>query len=166
MQLNEFLIGVSTTVTGGAILTILIFLIKERICPIPDLSGLWYLKQTTETSAYNPYKGVSLKYLLVLHCDGKKIEGTAEKLYEESITSEESRSYFGKNRTRATISGSIQKRYFEKDLIYLHVIEQGHGREYTTFYKLELQRSTGGIGSFSTTAADQTGSVLWQRTIL
>ena len=88
------------------------------------------------------------------------MEGTAEKIYEKSSTGE--RTFTGENRTRATVTGYVEKKYFGKDRIYLHVVEDGHGRESTTFYEIAADCADSFHGNFSSMVADQSGTVKWQ----
>lgn len=148
------------TVTGGVVLAVLFFLVKERLFPLPKLTGRWYLEQTTQTTAYRPYAGMILRYVVMLWHEGGRIEGTAEKIYENSSTGK--RTFSGENRTRATVTGYVEKKYFEKDKIYLHMIEDGHGRESTTFYEITADGADTFHGKFSSMVADQNGTVKWQ----
>jgi hypothetical protein len=102
-----------------------------------------------------------LRYVVMLWREGHRVEGTAEKIYEKSSTGE--RSFDGENRTRATVTGYVEKKYFGKDQLYLHVIEDGHGRESTTFYEITTEYVEPFVGNFSSMVADQTGTAKWQR---
>lgn len=93
--------------------------------------------------------------------EGNRIEGTVEKIYENSSTGE--REYEAKNRTRGVVEGFVQKNYFSKDRIVLHVVEDGHGRESTNFYDLIFNSNDEMAGSFSSMVANQDGAVKWQR---
>lgn len=157
----NFLYSILATVTGGGILTLLFFWLREVIFPLPDVTGRWYFEMHTVNSAYNPYKGMVLRYVAMLWREGSRIEGTVEKVYENSSTGE--REYEGKNRTRGLVVGYIEKKYFSKDRVVLHVTEGGHGRESTNFYELTLSSKEKMTGCFSSMVAKQDGSVTWQR---
>ncbi len=162
MSFETFWSDILATIVGGVALAILFFIAKEKLFPLPKLTGRWYLQQTTQNTAYNPYTGMVLRYVVMLWCEGNKIEGTAEKIYEKSSTGE--RSFVEKSRTRAIVSGYVEKKYFGKDKIYLHVIEEGHGRESTHFYKLTVDSNDTMIGTFDSMVADQDGAVICQNT--
>lgn len=160
MSFASFWADLLATVLGGVLLTGLFFVAKEKVFPLPRLAGRWYLEQTTETTAYNPYQGMVLRYVVMLWQEGSRIEGSAEKIYENSSTGV--RSFVAEKRTRAIISGYVEKRYLGSDKILLHVIEDGHGRESTTFYEIYATRAETQYGRFSSMIADQTGTVKWQ----
>lgn len=102
-----------------------------------------------------------LRYVVMLWREGNRVEGTAEKIYEKSTNGE--RAFVGTNRTRATISGYVEKRYFGQDKIYLHVVEDGHGRESTHYYDLTMTDVNKMSGTFESMVADQEGTTKWQR---
>ncbi len=153
---------VLATVIGGCILTFLFFLIREKCFPLPNISGMWHLKNITVDSAYNPYKGMTLGYTAILWCEGNRVSGTTEKVYEDSVNGE--RPFIGKNRCRGVVDGYIHKNYFSKDMVVLHVVEDGFGRESTYSYKLKIRNRTDTLeGIFSTMVADQNGYTTWSR---
>jgi hypothetical protein len=157
----NFLLDIVATVIGGVLLTALFFLVKEKVFPLPNLSGRWYLEQTTACTAHKPYAGMVLRYVVLLWRKGDRVEGTAEKIYERSSTGE--REFVGKHRTRAAVSGYVEKAYLGADRIYLHVVEDGHGRESSHFYALTAVGSGTMEGAFTSMVADQEGSTKWQR---
>src|SRR5690606_19798222 len=122
------------TFLGGIGLAFLFFLAREKLFPIARFTGQWYVEMETVNTKYNPYKGMILRYIVIVWREGNLVKGSAEKIYERSSTGE--RDFVGKHRTRAFIEGYVEKRYFGKDRIFLHSIENGHGRESTNCYDL------------------------------
>lgn len=157
----NFLYSLLATVIGGVILAFLFFWIREKAFPPADLTGRWFFEMRTIRSAYNPYKGMVLRYVAMLRREGNRIEGTVEKIYEISSTGE--REYVGKNRTRGVVEGFVQKNYFSKDHVVLHIVEDGHGRESTHSYDLLVASDNLMAGRFSSMVANQDGEVMWQR---
>jgi hypothetical protein len=104
-----------------------------------------------------------LRYVAMLWREGGRIKGTVEKIYENSSTGE--RSYVGTNRTRGVVDGFVEKNYFSKDQVVLHVVEDGHGRESTNFYSLTVNSNGKMTGNFSSMVANQDGNVVWQREV-
>lgn len=102
-----------------------------------------------------------LRYVVMLWREGNRIKGTAEKIYENSSTGE--RFYEEQNRTRGVVEGFVQKNYFSKDRVVLHVVEDGHGRESTNFYDLIVDSDNKMTGDFSSMVANQDGEAKWQR---
>lgn len=157
----NFLYSLFATVIGGGVLAVFFFWFREKSFPLPKVTGRWFFEMRTVNSAYNPYKGMILRYVAMLWREGNRIEGTVEKIYENSSTGE--RDYEAKNRTRGVVEGFVKKNYFSKDRVVLHVIEDGHGRESTNFYDLTVNTDEQMVGSFSSMVANQDGEVTWQR---
>ncbi|MEC8881100.1 MAG: hypothetical protein VYC49_13220 [Pseudomonadota bacterium] len=157
----NFLYSLLATFVGGATLALLFFWLREKVFPLPKVTGRWFFEMRTIKSAYNPYKGMVLRYIAMLWREGNRIEGTVEKIYENSSTGE--RYYEEKNRTRGVVEGFIQKNYFSKDRVVLHVVEDGHGRESTNFYHLIVKSESQMEGVFSSMVANQDGEVKWER---
>lgn len=157
----SFLYSLLATVIGGCILALFLFWLKEKIFPLPNIEGCWYFQMRTANAAYNPYKGMTLGYVAMLSRVGNRIEGTVEKIYESS--SKGTRCYEEKSRTRGVVKGFIEKKYFSRDCMFLHVVESGHGRESTHFYELLVRSNKEMVGSFTSMVANQDGEVRWQR---
>jgi hypothetical protein len=102
-----------------------------------------------------------LRYVIILIREGNRIEGTGELMYENSSTGK--RFYYGKNRRRSVVTGYIEKNYFSKDKIQLHVVEDGFGRVSSHFYELTVKKNKPMEGSFSSMVADSTGAATCQR---
>lgn len=160
--MDNLILNVLATVIGGCILTFLFFLIREKFFPLPNVNGMWHFKNITKNSTYNPYKGMILGYTAILWCDGNKVSGTTEKVYECSVNGD--RKFIEKNRCRGIVEGFIQKNYFSKDKIVFHIVEDGFGRESTYSYELDFYKKTNSLeGLFSTMIADQDGQTTWSR---
>jgi len=157
----NFLYSFLATVSGGVFLTLLFFWLKEKCFPLPVVTGRWYFEVRTVNTTYNPYRGMVLRYVAMLWREGNCIKGTVEKIYENSSTGE--RKYVGTNRTRGIAEGFVEKNYFSKDQVVLHVVEDGHGRESTNLYDLTVISDENMTGKFSSMVADQDGDVVWQR---
>jgi len=161
MSFASFWSDFLATVLGGIALTLIFFLAKEKWFQLPRLTGRWFMEQTTQVTAYVPYQGMILRYVVMLSLEGSRVEGTAEKIYENSSTGE--RTYTGKDRTRSIVSGYVEKRYFGKDRIYLHCVELGHGRESTNFFELTPAAGDELVGTFMSMVAEQEGVARWRR---
>lgn len=46
---------------AALLLAFLFFLLKEKIFKLPDIAGIFYLKQITSDTTYKPYKGMELQ---------------------------------------------------------------------------------------------------------
>ena len=160
-QLTGFLWNLASTILGGLTLGFLFFLAREKCFPLPAVTGRWHVEMRFLRSSYKPYKNMKLRYVAVLWREGNCVRGTAEKVYEDSLTGK--REYIGKYRTRSVIDGHIDKRIFSRDRVTLHIVEDGHGRESTHFHDLTVQRNRPMKGTFSSMAADAEGEAIWQR---
>jgi hypothetical protein len=161
MNFDSFWADIIATLVGGTVLTLLFFFAREKLFPLPEITGRWYLEMVTINTAYTPYQDMILRYVVIIWREGSTIKGSAEKIYEKSSTGE--REFIGDKRTRAIIEGYIEKNYLGKDRIYLHSVENGHGRESTNFYDLLVKSETEMIGAFNSMVANQDGEVACQR---
>lgn len=161
MSFESFWADIMATLFGGVVLAVLFFWFREKVVPLPRITGRWYFEMHTVKTSYKPYDGMILRYVAVLWREGSRVGGTVEKVYENSSTGE--RDFVGKNRTRGQVEGYVEKNYFGKDKLFLHVIEDGHGRESTNFYDLVADSDTIMDGTFSSMVANQSGTVKWQR---
>lgn len=162
MNFDSFISDVVATVIGGVILAFLFFLFREKVFRLMDLDGSWVYEQTTKTSDFNPYIDMTVRFLVLLARDGNKIFGSAEKVYERTANGNEI-NYVGEDRTRAEITGYIEKRYFSNDRISIHIVEAGKKRESSTFHILECMKGGQLNGRFSSTIANQIGIVKWTK---
>ena len=154
-------VNVATTVIGGVILASLFFLTRERIYPLPDVAGRWVFEMHTKNTCYNPYKGMTLTYAAMLWRQGPIVQGTVEKTNENSSTGE--REFVGQNRIRGRVDGYIEKNYFSKDRLFLHIVEDGDVRESTHFHDLTCKSKEMMSGTFFSTVAEQDGEVVWKK---
>jgi hypothetical protein len=161
MRFDSFVSDVIATVLGGVLLTILFFIAKEKLFPLPEFAGRWYFETTTKETAYKPFAGMILKYVAILWQEGPVVRGTVEKIYEKSSTGE--REYVGNKRTRGILEGYVQKFYLSPDRIRIHFVEDGFGRESTVFFDLTSHDASVMSGSFSSMVADQMGTAEWRR---
>ena len=158
----NFFWNVVSAIVSGVLLTLLFFLSREHLFPMPDVSGTWHIETCTIKTTSNPHKGMTLRYTAILLREGSQVKGTAEKVYEHSSTGE--REYNDSDRTRAVIEGHIEKQYlWGDDKVSLHMVEEGINRESTHFYSLTLKKDGGMRGYFLWTAANAEGDAVWQR---
>lgn len=161
MNFDSFIPSIIATVVGGVTLALFFFWAREKLFPFPDIAGRWYFEVRTINTSYKPYSGMVLRYVAMLWREGNRIQGTAEKIYENSSTGE--REYVGENRTRGMVDGYLEKNYFAKDRLYLHMVEDGHGRVSTNYYDVIIRSDKEMVGAFNSMVANQDGKVTWQR---
>lgn len=159
--LESLAIGIVSTVVGGLFLALFFFLVKEKLCPLPDIVGRWHFEVRTENTSYGPYQDMILSYVAMLWREGHLVHGTVEKVHEKSSRGE--LEYVGENRTRGAVSGYIDKNYLGKDRVFLHIIEAGERRDSTCIHELTFGPRGRMVGIFASTVAEQNGAVLWTR---
>lgn len=162
--LNQFWPSFWATVFGGVVLTVIFFFVKEQIFSLPAVNGVWECQQTTLESAYNPFKGMTVCYRIVLLQDKEKIVGTGEKDRDSGSTGDHA--YGGAHRIPIEISGRIEKSFTRSDLIQIHWSEDGTDRKSTTFHELQISgsKSKGALfGKFNSTAGKCSGTARWTR---
>jgi len=164
MNFDSLLSDIIATVVGGIILTLLFFFIREKLFPMPKISGKWYLEIKVNETAYKPYKNMLLRFVIMIWVEGSRIKGTSEKIYEELSNGKEY-DFIGKERIRSHIDGYIEKKYFGKDKIYLHIVENGKARESTSFYDLVMESNSKMSGTFDSMIANMKGEVICTRKI-
>lgn len=158
---SSFFSGLASTILGGIFLALFFFLIREKCFAPIDILGRWYFEIKTEKTAYNPYKGMVLRYVCVLWKEGSNINGSVEKIYENSCVNKD-KEYIGENRTRGSLTGVYEKNYFSKDKVYIHINEKGEKRESTIYLSLDMRKDSAS-GTFCTFIADQEGTSIWKR---
>jgi hypothetical protein len=172
---NDFAFGdVLEAVLAAIFIALIFFWVREKVFGIPDLSGKWYLKSKTETTAYRPYEKMELQHNLFLRLEGNNIRGASEKIYEDSSYGKRNTHirhvlrYTGKHRARASIEGSIQKNIFGPDILTLHATEYGEKRQSTIYCRFEIKKkylffsdrmAEKFEGDFYSMVADQKGTV-------
>jgi len=151
------------SIIGGLFLAIIFFTLKEYIFRLPNLNGHWELNTTINKTSYNTYKGLELKYHVVLFRLDNKIKGTGEKIEEIKIDKSVQK-YVGDKRTTILIEGSLARRYFSRSQITMHIIEEGRSRESSSIHELKLYKNPTLLsGTFFSTAADSSGTSSWRK---
>ena len=86
MHFDTFWSDLIATITGGIVLAALFFWFRERVFPLPKITGRWYFEMRTLNTSYRPYENMVLRYVAMVWCEGSRIEGTVEKIFENSST--------------------------------------------------------------------------------
>ena len=150
------------TVVGGAVLTLVFFLLREKLFGLPKLNGSWVYMLNIEYSSFGPFNKMQVYYHALLNQDGSRIYGEAEKYLE--LTTNHRLTFIGKDRVRVSINGHVEKRVFGADRVAIIVHELGHERESVAYHELTCVKELGGTvlgGKFRATVANIHGSALW-----
>lgn len=159
----DLVVAVVGTVFGGGALTAVIFWLKEKKFPLPDVHGAWFYEAETNYTGYKPYRNMRVRYEALLMVEGRRVSGAVEKYWEHTPTTGQ-RNYVGRFRTRGTIEGFIEKNYFGVDRVFLHVTEVGERRTSSTYHALDFNERTKRLeGEFNSLVARQSGRSTWTR---
>ena len=161
LDLEPLAISTIGTVGGGLFLALFLFLIKEKLCPLPNIAGRWHFETQTDKTSYRPYQHMVLSYVAMLWREGHVVHGTVEKLHEKSSAGEQE--YVAEQRTRGQVHGYIDKNYLGRDRLVLHITEAGERRDSTWFHELTFRSKGRMVGTFASTVAEQEGAVSWRR---
>lgn len=157
----ELMTAVGSTVIGGILLAFIFFLFSDFIFTLPALSGLWRFESETQSTSYNPYRGMKLTYLVLLWQEGHTIHGSGEKVQEDINGTV--RTYTGAQRSRIEIRGHLTRRYFTKSEVVLHFNEQGEKRQSSTMQALRITGTGTMEGTYASTIANSSGATRWTR---
>lgn len=149
--------------SGIRILIAILPFLKEKISPIPNLTGLWTFVVTYDKTAYNPFKQLKVFYVVLLTQEGTRIYGTGEKIGEITANGEK-KEYVGKNKVHIKIpTGSIIKNYTKESELNIHIEEAGELRDSSSIHTLIIKDNKRLEGTFISTIANTTGTVIWER---
>ncbi|UUR73711.1 hypothetical protein [Enterobacter asburiae] len=144
---------------------IIVFLIKDKLKKPPSFSGVFYLKIKTEQTAMNSYKGLSSFFVLTLiNESATKAIGKIEKIYDIEPNGY-MRPYTGKDRNTGDVVLTIERYYLGRNKMNIHISLKGdaNGAQRPSSLVISLNRAklkTSGV--FTTTAADSTGTAVFQ----
>lgn len=163
----QFWPALCSTIIGGIFLTLLFFFLREKIFSLPTITGIWECRFVVSESAYNPFKGMSVTYEVVLLQSGGNLVGSGEKDKELSSPNKEMM-YTGKGRTQVKISGVIEKRIFGTDRIRIYWDDDGQIRKSAAFFDLKISGCKYKGNMFGTgyaAAGKCSGNSAWKRII-
>jgi hypothetical protein len=151
------------TIIGGLFLSVFYFAVAQKFLRLPRLGGGWILESSISETNYNPFRGMIVRYKMLLFQDGTRFSGTAEKVYESS---DRVRVFIGVNRTNCTVEGTIRKSYLGRSAIFIHANEKGEQR--SSSWVMEARCAHFGrrmhlAGHFSSTASDASGTASLKR---
>lgn len=144
---------------GTVLAALVIFFFKENVLVIRKISGIFYLKSTTEISEWGGYPGLQTYHTLILYSDGSSIEGSSEKTGDIDPDGTR-RPYIGPQRSRGKVCGKIERNYLKPSILHLHIEEVG-SRPYSIHMSFKIKKNLILDGHFHSTAADSAGITLW-----
>lgn len=152
-----FIFDTLGSITAGLLIALILFLVGEKIYPLPSIGAHWNCERVTKRTNNTIYENMILRYEVILLQKGNLIEGTVEKIYKHSHT--ERKHLIGEERTRGRASGYVEPNYFSKSQLFLHIVEDEFGRESTHFYDMAIESNERMVGKFTSTLANQFGDM-------
>lgn len=126
----------------------------------PDLTGTWYVQTTTQETTYNPYRGLVIRYKILITHDGTQIMANGEKIGE--VFQGRVHEHTGKGKTPIRLSGFLKMSESGSGKIELNGQEDGIKRKvFATAFSLDYIDDSFLSGTFSSTAANAEGNALW-----
>lgn len=161
--LNQFLYELFSesiaTIIGGLLLTLILFLVNEYILRKKNITGEWKMTIEIKDTTYNPYKNLKIEYIVHLLQKGNELMGSGEKI-RDILPDGTQNKFLEKNRVRIDLDGFFERKYLRKANIYLQSNEDGRIRETRATYILTLLEDNLMKGSFISTAASTSGSIV------
>ncbi len=150
------------TLCGGMSLALFAFFFGDWLFGIPNVHGHWYFVTETTRARKSDYKGMRVTYKALLRQEGSHIEGSGEKVMDQTADGLETIFEFSK-RVQVKISGCVRKRYLGRSQVLIHIEEDGRQRPTSALHT--LARKNGDLlgGTFTWTASDSYGGVVWSR---
>lgn len=144
---------------------LVVFIIKDFLKKPPSLSGVFYLKITTEKSSKKDYEGLSSVFVLTLINEtATKAIGKIEKIYDIENNGFR-RVYTGKDRNTGDVILTIERYYLAFNKMNMHISLKGdaNGAQRPSSLVVALNRAKlKSNGVFTTTAADASGLAIFQ----
>jgi len=148
---------------SGVIIAALAYFTIDQFYKTPDLNGLWDLEVEVSDTSYESFKGLKVKYQVVIIQDELKLSGTGEKFSEKSTVDSKEKELSGKSRTPIKLTGYIEKNLFTTNKVVITVEEEGLIRSSSTFFRMKNVDDNKMIGRFDSTIAMSHGRATWQR---
>lgn len=154
----------AAVVTVALSMTALVF--NDFILPPPDLNGGWKYTELTEPGATtnSSFYGLQATYKVLLIQDGLNVSGTGEKV-SDKLPGKEAYEFTPdqKKKLGIEVSGYIERKFFSRDVLVLHINNQGAKRLTSTLHQVKHFSETTMSGCFKTTAASASGPARWER---
>ena len=154
--------GTLSSVVGGILLALLFFGWNDFIYQRNNLTGAWEFEYTVEHTTHDPFQDMKLRYRVLLVQEGKTITGTGEKIGEWT-PAHGVVEYLPEKRAHIRVEGTVDYRFFSKDVVHLQYTEEGRVRESSTIQELSVISERDLRGDVYSTAANAQGTAAWER---
>jgi hypothetical protein len=131
-----------------------------KATPMPRLASVWQVENTTATADYSPYRGLRVRYRLLLTQNGGALEVRGEKIGE--VRNGQVNELTGRGKTPIHLTGHLESQASGKFKAILNGDEGSTQRgDFSTMFELRVDSSDLLSGSFSSTAANASGQTIW-----
>lgn len=162
----KFKRGLSVEIIGGVssaiIIALLFFVFSDYVFSPPNINGKWYVVTQIENTSYRPYHKLITVHEVYVYQDREALTGRGEKVKAIS-TDGRVESYIASNRIHSEINGAIDRNFIKKDILHVHLVENGEQRVSNAYYKLTRFNDSYMTGEFESSVASSNGTAEWVR---
>jgi len=156
--MHSFFMELIANVVSGLIFAFILFLFKEYLFPMMQITGEWETTLVIAKTLFAPYQDVDFQYKVHLLQNGNRIRGSGERIKDLKRDGTET-VYEPGQRIKIKIEGYYEKKYLRKSKVFFNVIELGNEREIRLTFFMEVKNSKFLKGTFTTTASDSSGTI-------
>lgn len=164
----KFKRGLTVEILGGIIsaivIAILFFIFSDFVFAPPNINGKWYVVTQIESTNYKPFEKLITIHEVYVYQDKEALQGRGEKVKAISKRSG-TESYRASERIHSEVSGAIDRNFIKKDVLHVHLIEDGAKRVSNAYFKLTRFDDSYMIGEFESSVANSTGTTEWVRNL-
>lgn len=154
--------GIISTILGGIMLALLLFVFDEWVFPPKNLTGEWSITTTTLSSRYKPFENVKQEFIFEFLQKATDIIASGEK--SEEINPDGRVIVFNpEKRVRLEMTGYMERNYIRRSRVFLNIIERGERAVSTTTFFLTFIDNDHLKGTFISTVSNSKGEVLLSR---
>ncbi|MFT6915496.1 MAG: hypothetical protein ACJAWL_001805 [Motiliproteus sp.] len=146
---------------SAILITLLFSLWNDYVYKKDQLTGYWEVEYETLESSYIKYQGLKMYYELILGQKGSLLQGTGEKVSEDS--SNGIIEYDADKRAHIEFEGFLTYRFFSKNTVDITYKENGRKRPSSTILNLVVESNDKMSGTFISSIASSKGSVIFTR---
>ncbi|WP_147309356.1 hypothetical protein [Xanthomonas campestris] len=163
---HSYLDPIVQNALGGIIATGSLGCLAYWRAKVPDVSGVWTMEVNVQKSDYNPFLGMKLTYIMMLTQRSGDLEGVAEKVHEISKKNPAPGYFYQKRgRMHSYVKGGVKGNIFQRKDFQLLLREQGQNREFISTADIQVKHGNLLRGSYISTAANSSGSIVLTRGI-
>lgn len=166
MLSGKFKRGLTVEILGGVIsaiiIAVLFFIFSDFVFAPPNINGKWYVVTQIENTSYKPFEKLITVHEVYVYQDKEALKGRGEKVKAISKLSG-IELYRASERIHSEVSGAIDRNFIKKDVLHIHLIENGKKRISNAYYHLTRFDDSYMTGVFESSVANSSGVTEWVR---